>query len=228
MGKTIGYLRVSTADQDLDKNKMAILDFANQRDLGKVTFREETISTREHWQKRLIGEIVEDLEKEDILIVSEISRLGRSVLEVMTMLAILMEREVNFYVVKGNWQFDGSIQSKILATVFSLAAELERDFISQRTKEALRAKKAQGIKLGRPPGPGKSKLDVHKIDIEKLLNNGSTQRFIAHKFGTTPENLSIWMKKRGLKKLSFVESLEIDPAPKTNDAKTNNQSKDRQ
>jgi DNA invertase Pin-like site-specific DNA recombinase len=81
-----------------------------------------------------------------------------------------------------------------------MAAEIERDLISKRTKEALQAKKAAGIKLGRPKGPGKSKLDQYRPEIEALLANGSTQKFIAKRYGTTPTNLSLWMKKRGLRK----------------------------
>ena len=91
-----------------------------------------------------------------------------------------------------------SIQSKIIAMAFSMAAEIERDLISQRTKEALRYKKAQGMKLGRPPGPGKSKLDVYRPEIESLLVNGSTQKFIARRYKTTEANLHNWLKKRGL------------------------------
>ena len=89
----------------------------------------------------------------------------------------------------GNWQLDQTIQSKIIAMAFSMAAEIERDLISQRTTEALRFKKAQGFKLGRPKGPGKSKLDVFRPEIEGLLANGSTQKFIAGRYKTTEANL---------------------------------------
>ncbi len=83
---------------------------------------------------------------------------------------------------------------------FSMASEIERDLISQRTKEALRYKKEQGIKLGRPPGPGKSKLDQFRPEIEALMQNGSTQKFIAQRYGTTPANLHNWLKKNSLKR----------------------------
>ena len=94
---------------------------------------------------------------------------------------------------------DQSIQSKIIALAFSMAAEIERDLISQRTKEALRFKKEQGIALGRPKGPGKSKLDAFRPEIEGLLANGSTQKFIARRYHTTEANLHNWLKKHGLK-----------------------------
>ena len=131
---------------------------------------------------------------------SELSRLGRSMLECMEILSIALERGINVYAVKGNWQLDQSIQSKIIAMAFSMAAEIERDLISQRTMEALRAKKAAGMKLGRPKGPGKSRLDAFRPEIEALLANGSTQKFIARRYHTTEANLHNWMKKHGIRK----------------------------
>ena len=193
---TIGYLRVSTADQDIEKNKTAILRLANEKDLGRVHFVEETVFSRVSWKKRKIAEILDSCQRGDNILVSELSRLGRSMLECMELLAIAVERGINIYAIKGNWQLDQSIQSKIIAMAFSMAAEIERDLISQRTKEALRAKKAKGMKLGRPKGPGKSKLDIYRPEIEALLANGSTQKFIANRYKTTEANLHNWMKKR--------------------------------
>lgn len=200
MSKTIAYLRVSTIEQDLEKNKADILFLANEKNLGQVQFVEETVSGRISWKKRKIAQVLEELEKGDTLLVSELSRIGRSMLEIMEVLSIAMEKKIKVYAVKGNWQLDDSLQSKIMAMVFSMASEIERDLISKRTKEALRVKKAQGIKLGRPKGPGKSKLDPFQPEIEALLNNGATQKFIAKRYNTTPANLHNWMKKRGIKK----------------------------
>lgn len=90
---------------------------------------------------------------------------------------------------KGNWQLDHSIQSKVVAMAFSMAAEIERDLISKRIKEALRAKKAAGVKLGRAKGSGKSKLDKYRPEIEALLATGSSQKFIANRYGTSEVNL---------------------------------------
>ncbi len=118
----------------------------------------------------------------------------------MEILSIASQKRINIYAVKGNWQLDQSIQSKIMAMAFAMAAEIERDLISQRTKEALAAKKRAGMKLGRPKGSGKSKLDKHRLEIEALLETGSTQRYIASRFNTTESNLSQWMKKHGLKR----------------------------
>ena len=198
--RTIAYLRVSTTDQDLEKNKAAILHLANDRGLGQVEWVEEHASGRISWKKRKIAAVLEELHAGDNLVVSELSRLGRSMLECMEILSVASQKAVNIYAVKGNWQLDQSIQSKILAMAFAMAAEIERDLISQRTKEALAAKKKAGVKLGRPKGSGKSKLDPYRPEIEALLAQGSTQKFIAKRYKTTEANLSRWMKKHRLRR----------------------------
>ena len=199
--KTVAYLRVSTTDQDLQKNKFDILHLANEKGLGKVEWVEEQVSGRVSWKKRKIAQVIEALQTDDSLIVSELSRLGRSMLECMEILSIASQKQINIYAVKGNWQLDQSIQSKIVAMAFSMAAEIERDLISQRTKEALAAKKQAGMKLGRPRGVGKSKLDSYRPEIEALLANGSTQKFIASRYHTTEANLSRWIAKHKLKRI---------------------------
>ena len=198
--KTIAYLRVSTTDQDVEKSKSDILHLANEKGLGKVEWIEEQASGRISWRKREVSQALEELQSGDNLVVSELSRLGRSMLECMEILSIASQMKINIYTVKGNWQLDQSIQSKILAMAFAMAAEIERDLISQRTKEALAAKKRAGMKLGRPKGSGKSKLDKYRPEIEALLATGSTQRYIASRFNTTESNLSRWMKKHDLQR----------------------------
>ena len=199
--KTIAYLRVSTTDQDLEKNKNDILRLSNDKGLGQVVFVEEKVSGTVSWKKRKIAKIIEELSEGDNLIVSELSRIGRSMLEIMQVLSLATEKNINVYAVKGNWQLTNAIQSQIMAMVFSMAAEIERDLISKRTKEALRAKKARGEKLGRPKGTGKSKLDKYRPEIEGLLANGSAQKYIANRYGITESNLCRWMKKHGLKRV---------------------------
>lgn len=196
--KVIGYLRVSTLGQELEKNKSDILALANNFDLGKVSFAEEVVSGKVSWRKRKIAEVLEELKAGDSIIVSELSRLGRSMLECMEILSVSLEKGIHVYAVKGNWKLDNSIQSKIIAMAFSMAAEIERDLISSRPTEALRHRKAQGMKLGRPTGPGKSKLDPYRPEIEALLQNGSSQRFIAKRYNTTEANFSNWMKKNNI------------------------------
>lgn len=198
MPKTIAYLRVSTIEQDLEKNKADILSFANERNFGKVEFVEEKVSGTKSWKERKIKNIIDDLGNGDKLIVPELSRLGRSMLEVMQILAEAKEKEISVYSIKGPWELNGTIQSKIVGMVFAMAAEIERDLISSRTKEALKARKAAGVILGRPKGPGKSKLDKHREEIVALLKNGSTQKFIAGRYETTPANLYNWLQRHGI------------------------------
>jgi len=193
--KTISYLRVSTIDQDIEKNKVDILKLANEKKLGNVEFIEERISGKISWKKRKIFEIINQLFAGDNLIVSELSRLGRSMLECMEILSIASEKKINIYSVKGNWNLENTIQSKIIAMAFSMAAEIERELISSRTKEALRIKKENGAKLGRPLGTGTSKLDKYKFEIVALLKNGATKRFIAKRYKITEQGLFHWLKK---------------------------------
>ena len=124
MPKTIAYLRVSTTEQDLEKDKAAILHLANDKELGKVYFIEEKISGTISWKKRKIASIIQELQKNDSLIVSELSRIGRSMLEIMQVLSIALEKGINVYAVKGNWQLDQSIQSKIRRRKYVAAEKL--------------------------------------------------------------------------------------------------------
>jgi DNA invertase Pin-like site-specific DNA recombinase len=196
--KTFAYLRVSTVEQDTEKNKADILQFANDKDFGKVHFVEEKVSGTKNWKERKIKNIIDELGEGDKLIVPELSRLGRSMLEVMEILAVAKEKGIAIYDIKNRWELNGSIQSKILAMVFSIASEIERDLISKRTKEGLRAARAKGRLLGRPKGAGKSKLDKYREEIIALLKTGSTQVYIAKKYGTSQPNLFNWLRKHEL------------------------------
>lgn len=202
----IGYLRVSTIDQDTEKNKAAVLAFANAKGfIGKVEFVEEKISGLKSWKKRKLNDLVQSMQAGDILIVPELSRLGRSLVEVLEVLNTLKDKEVKVYSVKENFQLNGDdMQSKVMRTMLGLFAEIERDLISARTKEGLAAAKASGKRLGRPKGPGKSKLDEFRPEIEALLKNGSRKNFIALRYGVTPATLSNWLKKHGLDSIKPV------------------------
>lgn len=187
-------------DQDLEKNKADILHLANEKNLGKVEFVQEKVSGKVAWRNRKIGPILDELKKGDVILLSEFSRLGRSMLEVMEIISNAMQKCIWIYTVKGAWQLDNSIQSKVMAMVFAMASEIERVLISKRTKESLAAKKLSGIKLGRPSGPGKSKLDQFKPEIEALLLSGSSQKYIADRYRVTEATLSNWIKKNSIKK----------------------------
>jgi DNA invertase Pin-like site-specific DNA recombinase len=197
MPKTMAYLRVSAIDQDTEKNKADILQFANDRDFGKVSFVEEKVSGIKFWKERKIKSVIDSLKDGDRLIVPELSRLGRSMLEIMEILATAKDKGIAIYDIKNGWSLNGSIESKVMAMIFSIAAEIERDLISKRTREGLKAARAQGKLLGRPKGPGKSKLDNHREEIIALLKTGSTRVYVAKKYKTTPQNLHNWLKKNG-------------------------------
>ena len=190
----------STIDQDTEKNKAAVLAFANAKGfIGKVEFVEEKISGLKSWKKRKLNDLVQSMASGDVLIVPELSRLGRSLVEVLEVLNALKDKQVKVYSVKENFQLNGDdMQSKVMRTMLGLFAEIERDLISARTKEGLAAAKASGKRLGRPKGPGKSKLDGFRPEIEALLKNGSRKNFVAKRYGVTPATLSNWLKKHGL------------------------------
>ena len=197
--RNIAYLRVSTADQDTEKNKADILELANNKNFGQIEWVEEKVSGKKSWKERKIKEVVDCLNAGDRLIVPELSRLGRSMLEIMEILSVAKEKDIDVFAVKGEWSLNGGIQSRIMAMVFAMAAEIEHDLISKRTKEALKARKAAGVVLGRPRGPGKSKLDKYREEIIALLQNGSTKTFVANRYETTPANLLNWVKKNQIK-----------------------------
>ena len=118
-------------------------------------------------------------------------------LECMEILSIALHAGIRVHAVKGSRRLDEAIQNRIIAMAFSMVAEIERDLISTRTREALRARKAAGLPIGRPKGPVKSMLDPFRPKIEALLANGSTQNFVAKRYGATPANLSNWLGKNG-------------------------------
>jgi DNA invertase Pin-like site-specific DNA recombinase len=123
---------------------------ANNKDFGRVEWVEEKVSGKKSWKQRKIKGVIDKLGNGDRIIVPELSRLGRSMLEIMEMLSLSRQKGISIYAVKGGWEPNGSIQSKVMAMAFSIATEIERDLISKRTKEALRARRAKGVKLGGP------------------------------------------------------------------------------
>ncbi len=194
--KIIGYLRVSTAQQDLNNQRLGILELANKNN-WKVSFIEETASGTISYKKRKLGEIIESLNQGDVLIISELSRLGRSMLEILEILRDLKNRDIKIFTIKENYQINGTdISSKILTMVFGMLAELERDLISKRTKEALATKRAQGIRLGRPPGPGKSKLDEKEDEIRHFYNKGLGITSLSKIFDCTPPTMGNFIQKK--------------------------------
>ena len=202
MSKTYAYIRVSTDKQDLENQKYAILEYANNKKLGNVEFVEEAVSGRVSWKNRKLNNLINDLQPGDSLIVAELSRLGRSMLEIMELLSILLRKGVNVYVVKGNYELKDDIQSKVLTFAFSLASEIERELISQRTKEALAKRKAEGKKLGRPKGSYNSKLDEKREYIEELVSKGVSISSIAKILGVHYNTVRNYIKSRKIKRIN--------------------------
>lgn len=196
--KTVAYLQVFAFEQDAENNKADILKYANDNNFGKIHFVEEKVSNGKSWKERRIKNVVDELGEGNRLIVPEFSRLGRSMLEIMEILAVAKEKGIAIYDVKNGWELNGSEQSKIMAMTFNIAAKIQRDLISRRTTEALKAARAQGKLLGRPRGVGKSKLDKYREEIIALLKTGSKQVYIAKKYGTTQPNLFNWLRKHKL------------------------------
>lgn len=194
--KTICYLRVYTADQDTNKFRTDVRAFAMERGFSPVEFIEETISTKEIWKDRKIGGIVDELAAEDRLIVPELLMLGRTTIEILDIMQCVRERDAFLYAVKGGWDIDDSIPVSAISVSRQMLLEIGWDLRSRRTREGLAAKRSAGAKLGRPPGPGKSKLDTYAQEIKLLLSNGSTKTFIANKYGTTAQNLNNWLRKK--------------------------------
>lgn len=187
MSQTIAYLRTSTDKQDLNNQKREILEWARKKDLKVDAFVEITISSRKTRKQRRIEEVLQTLADFDTLIVTELSRLGRSTAEVIALVNELVARNVRVIILKQNLDISRhDMTSKIIITLFSLFAELERDLISLRTKEALAAKKSQGKTLGKPKGTlQKSQFDADLERINELLKLGLSVRKIATLLGYT-------------------------------------------
>ena len=187
---TYAYLRVSTIEQNTEKNKLDVLKFANSKKLGNVEFIEEQISGKANFKNRQLGALLEKMKKDDILIVPELSRIARSITQIFEVIDITKQKGIILYSIKEDFSNnDKSITSTVATTVFALVAQIERDLISLRTKEALQSKKAQGIKLGRPKGKGKSKLDANKEEILKLVELKVPKTIIARQYNTSTANL---------------------------------------
>jgi DNA invertase Pin-like site-specific DNA recombinase len=201
MGKIVAYLRASTDKQDRNHQKLEVLEFARRQGLHIDDYVEITISSRKTSQQRRIDELLQTLNETDTLIVTELSRLGRSTVEVIALVNALVERNVRVIALKQNLAIDRQdMNSKIVITLFSLFAELERDLISLRTREALAAKKAQGQQLGKPKGTiQKSKFDQNLSRIQELLGYGLSVRKIAKVLGYSSHiALNTYINKRGL------------------------------
>ena len=191
------YLRVSTDSQDVKNQKFGVLDYSHTQNITPLKFIEDTMSGTTPWRERSIGNLLENGKTGDIIIVAEVSRLGRTILQVLEILEVAAQKGISVHIAKNRMIMDGSMQSTITATILGLVAQLEREFISSRTKEALQKRKMDGIVLGRPKGQSDLlKLDAFRDEITGYLKKGINKRAIAKLIECSPSTLYQWLKRR--------------------------------
>jgi len=195
---TYGYIRVSTDKQTVDNQRFEIERFCMKNSLKIDEWIEETISGCKTPDKRLLGSLLEEVRSGDLIICSELSRLGRSLFMIMSILNHLMLNEVRVWTIKDNYRLGDNIQSKVLAFAFSLTAEIERDLISQRTKEALARRRAEGKILGRPFGSLSNivKLSGREQDIKMLLERHFSKSAIGRIYGVNRTTVDSFVRTR--------------------------------
>lgn len=212
---TYGYIRVSTDKQTVENQRYEINRFCESKELKIDYWIEETISGTKNYKKRELGHLLRRVEEGDILICSELSRLGRSLFMIMEILSYCMNRQCQVWTIKDGYRLGEDIQSKVLAFAFGLSAEIERNLISQRTKEALALRRHAGVTLGRPVGAKTphehSRLYSQEEKICRLIRKGLSLNAIAKRIHTTrrtlvrhldkwmPEekkNISVYRKKK--------------------------------
>ncbi len=190
------YTRVSTDKQTTANQRHEIERFATSKELTIGVWFDETISATRRLDERLLNKLLKSLQPSDKVIVSELSRLGRNLLQIMSILNLCMERNVAVYAVKEGYELGNNINSKVLAFAFGLAAEIERNLISQRTKESLARLKAEGKILGRPKGSKKQNpiLNKHANYIKRRLAEGAKQIDIARSLKCSRHTVREWIK----------------------------------
>lgn len=195
----IGYIRVSSSKQTLTHQRHEIEQFAHHNDVTVDRWIEETISSRKPLKKRQLGQLLDEIQDGDILIAAEISRLGRSLLEVMRILETCLNKNCQVWTIKENYRLGNDIQSKVMAFAFGLSAEIERNLISQRTKASLDNIRATGKHLGRPFSAQSKKLKLSRNTkkIKKWLNSGLTRYRIAKMMSVTPATVSNFINRMG-------------------------------
>lgn len=190
----IGYIRVSSNKQTLEHQEFEIKKFAKDQKIKIDRWVEEKISSRKALNKRKLGELLNEVKEGDILIACEISRLGRSLLEVMRILESCLNKNCQVWTIKENYRLGNDIQSKVMAFAFGLSAEIERNLISQRTKSSLENVRASGKRLGRPLAAQSKKLKLSKntkkikdlwdkdVSIAQIARSVGVQRMTVYRF----------------------------------------------
>ena len=195
----IGYLRVSTGKQHVENQKEEIQKFAARRNLKIDKWVTEVVSGKKNEHDRKLGKLLKSLRKGDVLIVTELSRLSRTLLNIMSILHRCLEKEIIIYSTKDGYAFDNSINSKVLAFAFALVAEIEHNLISMRTKEALAHRKSEGVRLGRPLGAIKQQVILeNKEEIHRLLKSGVSVSAICRMYNVSRETFYTVNRKHPL------------------------------
>lgn len=192
------YIRVSSDKQTVENQRFEVENFCKKEALTIDEWINETISGTQKLEKRKLGKLLKRMKKGDILICSELSRLGRNLLMIMGILNECMNRDIQVWTIKDNYRLGSDINSKVLAFAFGLSAEIERNLISQRTKEALARKKAEGVVLGRPKGrkSSKTKLTGQEKQIKDLLDKKVSYSAIGRILGVHRLTVSSFVKER--------------------------------
>ena len=191
------YIRVSTDRQTVENQRFEIGRFCKANNMEVTKWIQECISGKKSVQERKLGNLLKQMKKDDILICSELSRLGRNLLMIMGILNECMQRDIKVWTIKDNMRLGNDISCQVLAFAFGLSAEIERNLIANRTKEALARKKAEGVKLGRPVGSKNNltKLQGKEKEIREMLNEKQTRSIIAKKLKVGRRTLYTFLKE---------------------------------
>ena len=195
----IGYIRVSSNKQTVQHQHYEIQQFAEHNNINVDKWVEETITSRKPLNKRKLGQLLDELQYGDILIAAEISRLGRSLLEVMRILETCLNKNCQVWTLKEHYRLGNDIQSKVMAFAFGLSAEIERNLISQRTKASLDSIRATGKRLGRPFAAQSKKLKLSRNTkkVKKLLDMGLTKYRVAKIMDVSPATITHFIQRMG-------------------------------
>lgn len=181
---TYAYVRVSTQMQPFESQEYEIRRWCDVHALRIDGWITESVSGTKSWEKRRLGRVIRRMKPGDLLVCSEISRLGRNMLMIMSILNVCSQKQLKIHTIKDNFDLSDNINSKIVAFAFALASEIERNLISQRTREALAAKKASGASLGRPKGCSEKvrRICAESLDIERRIASGASLASVARKY----------------------------------------------
>lgn len=206
---TYGYIRVSTDRQTVENQRFEIRQFCKKNGLSVDSWIEETISGTLTPDKRELGTLLASIQKDDLIVCSELSRLGRSLFMIMSILNLIMEKQAKIWTIKDGYRLGNDIQSKVLAFAFGLSAEIERNLISQRTKEALERKKNEGVRLGRPKGrkSSSSKLDGAELQTIIMLIHGISVNRIANLYAVHRNTVKRFIKRKNLDSAGCIQAV---------------------